>query len=99
MARQTFRILLVKPSKYAIDGYVERFRKGFMPNATLLHLKSMTPEALGGRPIVVDAIDEYTQSNPQVSEPTGALRRSCEPVSSAWHLNSLLEHPRFPGAG
>jgi hypothetical protein len=179
MARQTIRILLVKPSKYAIDGYVERFRKGFMPNATLLHLKSMTPQDLGGRPIVVDTIDEYTQtnlryldllrpetcsllamvgvqshqmhraldltalaqangvrncviggphvmtcdqtsgagwmraglhrgrvvqprhsqSNPQVSEPTGALRRSCEPVSSAWHLNSLLEHPRFPGAG
>jgi hypothetical protein len=63
MARQTIRILLVKPSKYAIDGYVERFRKGFMPNATLLHLKSMTPQDLGGRPIVVDTIDEYTQTN------------------------------------
>jgi hypothetical protein len=60
---QTFRILLVKPSKYAPNGDVERFRKGFMPNATLLHLRSMTPSALGGRPVVVDTIDEYTQIN------------------------------------
>jgi len=61
--RQTFRILLVKPSKYAPNGDVERFRKGFMPNATLLHLRSMTPSALGGRPVVVDTIDEYTQTD------------------------------------
>ena len=61
--RQTFRILLVKPSKYAPNGDVERFRKGFMPNATLLHLRSMTPSALGGRPVVVHAIDEYTQTD------------------------------------
>jgi radical SAM superfamily enzyme YgiQ (UPF0313 family) len=58
---QTFRVVLVKPSKYARDGHVERFRKGFMPNSTLLHLKSLTPSELGGRPVVVDAIDEYTQ--------------------------------------
>lgn len=62
-ARETFRILLVKPSKYAPDGYVERFRKGFMPNATLLHLKSMTPPEFGDRRVVVDTIDEYTQTN------------------------------------
>jgi hypothetical protein len=61
--RQTFRILLVKPSKYAPNGDVERFRKGFMPNAALLHLRSMTPSALGGRPVVVDTIDEYTQTD------------------------------------
>jgi radical SAM superfamily enzyme YgiQ (UPF0313 family) len=62
-AKQTFRVLLVKPSKYAPNGYVERFRKGFMPNATLLHLKSMTPPVIDGRPVVVDTIDEYTQNN------------------------------------
>jgi hypothetical protein len=62
-AKQTFRVLLVKPSKYAPNGYVERFRKGFMPNATLLHLKSMTPPVIEGRPVVVDTIDEYTQNN------------------------------------
>jgi hypothetical protein len=61
--RQTFRIVLIKPSKYARDGYVERFRKGFMPNGTLLHLKSMTPRELAGRPIVVEVIDEYTQTD------------------------------------
>lgn len=56
-----FRVVLVKPSKYARDGRVERFRRGFMPNSTLLHLKSMTPSAIGGRQVVVDVIDEYTQ--------------------------------------
>src|SRR5688572_16518888 len=29
------RIVLIKPSKYGVDGAVERFKKGFMPNATL----------------------------------------------------------------
>jgi Radical SAM superfamily len=58
-----FRIVLVKPSKYARDGYVERFRKGFMPNATLLHLKSMTPQVLGGRPVSIETVDEYTQTD------------------------------------
>ena len=36
------RVVIVKPSKYARDGHVERFRKGFMPNSTLLHLKGLT---------------------------------------------------------
>jgi hypothetical protein len=62
-AGTTFRVILIKPSKYARDGYVERFRKGFMPNSTLLHLKSMTPPELGGRPVVVTTIDEYTQTD------------------------------------
>jgi len=29
------RVVLVKPSKYGMDGSVERFRLGFMPNSTL----------------------------------------------------------------
>jgi pyruvate-formate lyase-activating enzyme len=62
-AGKTFHVVLVKPSKYARDGYVERFRKGFMPNSTLLHLKSMTPPELGGRPVAVTTIDEYTQTD------------------------------------
>ena len=60
---QTFRVVLLKPSKYGGDGYVERFRRGFMPNSTLLHLKSMTPRELEGHPVVVTAIDEYTETN------------------------------------
>lgn len=36
MSRQVpLRIVLLKPSKYAADGYVERFRRGFMPNSTV----------------------------------------------------------------
>jgi Radical SAM superfamily len=61
--RGFLRVVLVKPSKYARDGYVERFRKGFMPNSTLLHLKSMTPSEVDGRAIVVETIDEYTQTD------------------------------------
>jgi len=74
--RQTFRILLVKPSKYAPNGDVERFRKGFMPNATLLHLRSMTPSALGGRPVVVDTIDEYTQTDLRYFDPALLTKRT-----------------------
>ena len=40
MARRPapLRVVLLKPSKYAEDGWVERFRWGFMPNSTLAHL-------------------------------------------------------------
>jgi hypothetical protein len=61
MSERVLRVVLVKPSKYAVDGYVERFWRGFMPNSTLLHIKSMTPSALAGRRITVEAVDEYTQ--------------------------------------
>ncbi len=63
MSSEAFRIVLVKPSKYGRDGHLERFRRGFMPNSTLLHLKSMIPIQVGGRPIEVDVIDEYTQTD------------------------------------
>ena len=59
---QDFRVILVKPSKYARDGRVERFRRGFMPNSTLLHLKSMTPAEVDGVPVVVETIDEYSRT-------------------------------------
>lgn len=58
-----FRVVLVKPSKYGPDGHVERFRRGFMPNSTLLHLRSMTPALLSGRPVHVKMIDEHTQTS------------------------------------
>jgi hypothetical protein len=32
---QCLRVVIVKPSKYTADGYVERFRWGFMPNSTV----------------------------------------------------------------
>ncbi len=55
----TLRVVLIKPSKYGTDGAVERFRIGFMPNATLYHIASLTPDRLDGVPVVVHTIDEY----------------------------------------
>ncbi len=52
-------VVLIKPSKYRMDGWVERFRRGFMPNATLLHIASMTPQEVAGYPTEVHAVDEY----------------------------------------
>ena len=45
------RVVLIKPSKYAADGFVDRFRRGVMPNSTLPHLRSMTPAYLRGVPL------------------------------------------------
>jgi len=57
------RVILVKPSKYGIDGFVERFRWGFIPNSTLAHMKSLTPASLKGVPVEVLAFDEYVQTS------------------------------------
>lgn len=57
------RIVLIKPSKYSIDGAVERFRWGFMPNSTLAHLKSLTPDQLDGCSCETHAVDEYVQTD------------------------------------
>ena len=57
------KVILLKPSKYGIDGYVERFRWGFMPNATLPYMRSMTPRKIDGWDVEVCAIDEYVQTD------------------------------------
>ena len=57
------RVVLVKPSKYGPDGCVERFRRGFMPNSTLPHLKSLTLAAAGSHGIEVHAVDEYVETD------------------------------------
>jgi hypothetical protein len=57
------RVLILKPSKYSADGRVERFRRGFMPNATLPYLRSMTPPELDGHVIETHVIDEYVQTD------------------------------------
>lgn len=62
MARP-LRVVLVKPSKYGLDGRVERFTRGFMPNSTLPHLASMTPARVGGVPLEVHAVDEYVETD------------------------------------
>jgi radical SAM superfamily enzyme YgiQ (UPF0313 family) len=59
----SLRVVLVKPSKYAEDGWVERFRWGFMPNSTLVHLASLTPAEVGGRRCEVASVDEYVHTD------------------------------------
>lgn len=56
---------MLKPSKYSPDGQVERFRRGFMPNSTITHMASMTPERLGDCRIEVVTVDEYVQTDLQ----------------------------------
>lgn len=53
------RVVLIKPSKYGIDGSVERFRKGYMPNATLWHIASLTPKTIDNIPVEIHTVDEY----------------------------------------
>jgi len=57
------RVVLIKPSKYAADGAVERFQFGFMPNSTLPHLASLTPAQVDGHDIRVRRIDEYVEAH------------------------------------
>lgn len=63
MIVKKLRVILIKPSKYDRRGYVERFRWGFMPNATLPFMRSLTPLELEGTPIEVTAIDEYVHTD------------------------------------
>ncbi len=59
----TLKVVLVKPSKYAVDGYVERFKSGFMPNATLYHIASLTPKYLNSVQIITHTVDEYVRDD------------------------------------
>ena len=59
------RVVIVKPSKYAVDGYVERFRWGFMPNSTVPHMRSMTPAVLDDTLVEVHTVDEYVHTDLQ----------------------------------
>lgn len=60
---QPLRVVILKPSKYAVDGYVERFRRGFMPNSTVPYVRSMTPAEVNGTPTDVYPIDEYVHTD------------------------------------
>jgi Radical SAM superfamily len=57
------RVVLVKPSKYGLDGRVERFTRGFMPNSTLPHLATLTPARVGSRPVEMHTVDEYVETD------------------------------------
>ena len=83
-ALSTLRIVLVKPSKYAADGAVERFRRGFMPNSTLPHLASLTPPRSVDAPSRCTTVDEYVETDLdylRLLEPTPARAR-CSPSSA-----------------
>ena len=58
-------VVIIKPSKYMPDGTVERFRRGFMPNSTVPHVRSMVPPELDQVPLQTFAIDEYVYSDLQ----------------------------------
>ena len=60
---KSLRIVILKPSKYGADGFVERFRRGFMPNSTVPYIRSMTPQRVGDVPCEVQAVDEYVQTD------------------------------------
>jgi hypothetical protein len=56
-------VILIKPSKYDVDGFVQRYRRGFMPNATLLYLAGLTPPEHEGVEIKVTCVDEYVNTD------------------------------------
>lgn len=71
------RVILLKPSKYGRDGWVERFRRGFMPNSTLPHLAALTPAQVRGRAVELVSIDEYIETDLNYLRWLGAERGDC----------------------
>ncbi len=55
---KTLRVVIIKPSKYNPDGYVARFRWGFLPNSTGRFILSMIPPRLNGRTVETEYYDE-----------------------------------------
>ena len=74
---QSLQVVIIKPSKYMADGTVERFRRGFMPNSTVPHIRSMVPSEMNQMRVETHAIDEYVHTDLQylkLLEPTGNAR-------------------------
>ena len=63
MTAAPLRVLLVKPSKYDPEGYVQRYWRGFMPNSTLRHLRALTPPMVHNRPVAVSIVDEHVTTD------------------------------------
>lgn len=57
------RVVLIKPSKYDANGYVQRYASGLMPNATLSHIASLTPDEILGFQVNIEYIDEYVRTD------------------------------------
>jgi len=63
MTTAPLRVMLVKPSKYDAEGYVQRYWRGFMPNSTLRHIQALTPPVMRGRPLSLTLIDEHVATD------------------------------------
>lgn len=59
----SLRVIVLKPGKYGADGYVQRFRHGFMPNSTVSYLASLTPPEVDGARCEVVTVDEYVHTD------------------------------------
>ena len=57
------KVVILKPSKYMIDGTFERFHRGVMPNSTVPHIRSMVPADLDGQSTETWAIDECVHTD------------------------------------
>src|SRR3989454_8291657 len=57
------RVVILKPSKYGLSGYVERVGRGFMPTRRAPYTRSMTPASMEGVTIETHAVDEYVQTD------------------------------------
>ena len=63
---ESLRVVIIKPSKYTADGAVERFRRGFMPNSTVPHVRSMVPSEIDGRR--TPRIEVFVQCDTQIAK-------------------------------
>ena len=63
MRVKPLRVVVIKPSKYGTGGAVDRFKAGFMPNATLYHIASMTPASVDGAQVSTITVDEYVRTD------------------------------------
>lgn len=63
MKAQHLDVVLVRPTNYGPNEYAVRERWGFMPNSTLTHIRSMTPDAMHGCTIRVITVDEHAHTD------------------------------------
>ena len=59
----SLRVIVLKPGKYGADGFVQRYRRGFMPNSTVSYLASLTPAEVDGSRCEVVTVDEYVHTD------------------------------------
>jgi len=57
------RVVIIKPSKYLRDGYVERYRRTIIPNATAPYIHSLTPTHIDSCKIETVTFDENFETD------------------------------------